>query len=61
MTREFARDRLGYVTRMARTYGDVVHIPIVGGDFYALFNPDHIRHVLVDNNEICVKGEFFQQ
>lgn len=60
-TREFASDRLGFATRMAREYGDVVHIPVTGGDFYALFHPDHVRRVLVDNNQQYVKGEFFQR
>jgi cytochrome P450 len=60
-TREFARDRLGFATRMARTYGDVVHIPVAGGDFYGLFHPDHIRRVLVDDNQRYEKGEFFQR
>ncbi len=60
-TREFASDRLGFVTRLARTYGDVVRTPMAGDDFYALFHPDHVRHVLVDNNGNYVKGEFFQR
>ena len=62
ITRQFARDRLGFVTRIAREYGDVVRVPIAGGgEFYDLFHPDHVRHVLVDNNENYVKGELFQQ
>lgn len=61
-TRDFASDRLGFVTRTAREYGDVVHVPIAGGeDFYNLFHPDHVRHVLVENNQHYVKGEFFQR
>ncbi len=60
-TREFARDRLGFVTRMARTYGDVVHIPVAMGDFYGLFHPDDIRQVLVDDNQQYRKGAFFQR
>ena len=60
-TRAFARDRLGFVTETARTYGDVVHVPVAGGDFYTLNHPDHVRHVLVDNNANYRKGEFFQR
>lgn len=61
-TRAFASDRLGFVTRMARVFGDVVRIPIAGRtDFYALYHPDHIRHVLVENNRNYHKGEFFQR
>ena len=62
ITREFAADRLGFVERIAREYGDVVRTPVAGGeDFYTLFHPDHVRHVLVENNGNYVKGEFFQR
>lgn len=60
-TRELARDRLGFVTRMARTYGDVVRIPVAMGDFYGLFHPDDVRQVLVDDNQRYRKGAFFQR
>lgn len=61
-TREFAQDRLGFVTRTAREYGDVARVRIAGGEeFYTLFHPDHVRHVLVENNDNYVKGEFFQR
>ena len=61
-TRAFAADRLGYVTRLAREYGDVVRSRMAGGRaFYALFHPDHLRHVLVDHNDRYVKGQFFQR
>lgn len=61
-TRAFASDRLGYVTRLAREYGDVVRTRMAGGrEFYALFHPDHLRHVLVDHNDRYVKGRFFQR
>ena len=62
VTREFAKDRLGFVTRMAEEYGDVVRSPVAGGDaFYGLYHPDHIRYVLVENNQNYVKGEIFQR
>ena len=61
-TRAFAADRLGYVTGLAREYGDVVRSRLAGGRaFYALFHPDHVRHVLVEHNEDYVKGQFFQR
>ena len=61
-TRSFARDRLGYVTGLAREYGDVVRAQMAGGmDIYALFHPDHVRHVLVDNNANYRKGALFQR
>lgn len=61
VTREIARDRLGFITRTARSYGDVVRIPVDGGDFYALFHPDYVRQVLVDENERFRTGAFFQR
>lgn len=60
-TRQLAGDRLSFMTETAREYGDVVKIDFARGqDFYALFHPDHVRHVLVEHNEQYVKGEFFQ-
>jgi len=60
-TRQLAGNRLSFMTETAREYGDVVKIDFARGqDFYALFHPDHVRHVLVENNEHYVKGEFFQ-
>jgi len=60
-TRQLAGNRLSFMTETAREYGDVAKIDFARGqDFYALFHPDHVRHVLVENNEHYVKGEFFQ-
>ncbi len=44
----FVRDRLGFLTRCARTYGDVVRLEL-RGPTYLLASPDDIRHVLVTN------------
>jgi cytochrome P450 len=48
-TFEYQRDRIGYITRLQRRYGDiacfhVMHIPIT-----ILSHPRHIRYVLIDN------------
>lgn len=60
-TRELAGDRLGFMTETAREYGDVVRIDFVGDKaLYGLFHPDHVRQVLVENNQQYVKGDFFQ-
>jgi cytochrome P450 len=58
---QFTRDRLGFVERNAREYGDVVYVEFAGEPIYQLFDPDAVRHVLVDNNQNYVKGEFFQR
>jgi len=59
-TVQFARDRLGFVTRTAREYGDVVTLDLGGETVYHVHHPDYVRHVLVENNENYVKGRFFQ-
>lgn len=45
----FSRDPLGFLTRLQRTYGNVVSARIFGGRVYALFDPSHVRSVLVEN------------
>lgn len=45
---EFLKDRIGFLTRCAEQYGEVVKLKI-GGLTYLLTNPDDIRHVLVTN------------
>jgi len=45
---EFLRDKLGFLSRCAAQYGDVVKLKI-GEPTFLLNNPDDIRHVLVTN------------
>jgi cytochrome P450 len=47
---EILRDTLGFYTRVARQYGDIVRVP--EGKFNAVFltNPREIRHVLLENS-----------
>ena len=45
----------------ARTYGDVVRIPFGGGQRFWLFNPDHIRQILVDEPESVCKAQAQKQ
>ncbi len=44
----FLADRLAFLERCARTYGEVVKLNI-GGETYLLTNPEDIKHVLVCN------------
>jgi cytochrome P450 len=46
---DFGRDPLGFLARLQRSYGDVVSARLFGGRIYALFDPSHIRYVLVEN------------
>ncbi|WP_435178271.1 cytochrome P450 [Halorussus sp. AFM4] len=57
----FARDQFGFERRMHREYGDVVRWKFPGGWTYHLSHPEHIEHVLVQNNQNYVKGEAFQE
>lgn len=56
----FLRDPYGFMTRMAREYGDVVAWENPDGMIYQLNHPDQIEHVLVQRNENYIKGENFQ-
>src|SRR5215831_6655718 len=43
----FRRDPLGFVTRMARQYGDIAHGKLWRKHIYLLNHPDDIKDVLV--------------
>ena len=50
------RDPLGFMERMAREYGDVVHFRIGRRHVYLLNHPDHIKGVLVTHYANFLKG-----
>ncbi|MFC4358273.1 cytochrome P450 [Halobium salinum] len=56
----FVRDPFAFMTRMAREYGPVVSYDVGGRTFYQLNDPVDIEDVLVQRNELFVKGELFQ-
>ncbi|CAA9435812.1 MAG: Cytochrome P450 [uncultured Rubrobacteraceae bacterium] len=53
---QFQRDPLATLIKAAREGGDVVSIDLASQRYYLLSNPDHVRHVLQDNNKNYVKG-----
>jgi cytochrome P450 len=53
--REFNRDALGFVTRCAREFGDVVPTRFLYVPSYFLFNPEHIEYVLASGNKNFIK------
>lgn len=54
-------DRLSFYTRITREYGDVVEVRFPDGrGFYHLGHPDHVRHVLVENNGNYQKGVVYR-
>jgi cytochrome P450 len=57
----FVREPFAFMTRNARTYGDIVSWEEIDGRFYQLNHPEHIEHVLVANNGNYIKGESFQR
>src|SRR5262249_2419840 len=52
--RAFLRDKLGFLTRSAAQYGDVVRLEL-GARTYLLTNPDDIRHVLLTSYDNYLK------
>ncbi len=52
---DFLWDRLGFLSRCAAQYGDVVKLKI-GETTFLLNNPEDIKHVLVTNSENFDKG-----
>jgi len=57
---EFQQDRLGFVTRMAREYEDVVRYQIANLVFYQVNHPKGVQRILQDNNQNYIKGDSFQ-
>lgn len=52
----FARDRLGYLEQVARTYGDVAYFADLRAKFALLSHPDLVRDVLVTQQRRFHKG-----
>ena len=50
------QDPLGFVSGLAREYGDTVCVGMGPVCFYLALHPDGVKHVLQDNNQNYVKG-----
>ena len=57
----FQRDPTGFLSSLARTYGDVVHLKFGPQRVFLLNHPDYIRDVLVTHNRNFVKGRGVQR
>ncbi|MCG8419811.1 MAG: cytochrome P450 [Proteobacteria bacterium] len=55
---ELRRGELPFLLRMARDYGDLVHVPLPGAGFYLLNHPDDIEALLVHHAKDVVKDRF---
>lgn len=49
-SREFYKDQLGFLTRSAREFGDIVRLRFLHVPVYLLSNPQHIESVFSDRN-----------
>lgn len=56
---EFPRDRRGFLTKVARQYGDVAKFSIANLKFYEVVHPDGVQHVLEDNQQNYERGKMF--
>lgn len=54
--REFGRDQLGFYTRCAREYGDVVPVRLGPFPGFLIYHPDAIEEVLVVRNRDFIKS-----
>ncbi len=52
---EYARDQLGFLTRCAREYGDVVRLRFFNVWVFLPNHPDHTEHALVGNHRDFIK------
>jgi cytochrome P450 len=57
----FRMDTLGFLTRVARQYGDFVYFMAGGHPFYILSHPDAVRDVLVTKDDCFIKGPALQR
>src|ERR687894_2457561 len=54
---DYTRDHLGFLTRCAREYGDVVGLRFVNVPVYLLNHPNHVEYVLVQNHRNFIKSK----
>jgi len=59
--RRLRRAPLAYCEELARDYGDLVYIRWANMRTYMVWHPDHLRHVLQENNANYVKGPMVQR
>jgi cytochrome P450 len=55
------RDAIGLCMETARDFGDVVCFRVPPWRTYMIFHPDHLKHVLQENNQNYVKGILIQR
>jgi cytochrome P450 len=58
---EYKRDPIGMLLRLRSEYGDIVRNRLGPYITHAVAHPEHIRHVLQDNNLNYVRGRFYDR
>lgn len=58
---EFRRDPLEFAQRMARQYGDLVHLPVGGQHIYLVSHPEAIRDILVTHQHKFKKSRMLER
>ncbi len=59
--REFRTNSLAYITRMARTYGDVVRLRLGPADTYLVSHPGYVHQLLVDDADKVHKTDLLKK
>jgi len=57
----YRRDPIGFLTRMANTYGDIVSFTVGSQRVILLSHPDYIKQVLVKDHRNFVKGRSMER
>ncbi|HXZ80817.1 MAG TPA: cytochrome P450 [Terriglobales bacterium] len=57
----YRRDPLGFLTRLARTYGDIARFYFGPQQVWLLNHPDYVKDVLVTNNRKLKKGRILER
>lgn len=55
----FRRDQLGFITRVARDYGDVVRYRLANRTFYQVNHPEGVQRILQSHHHNYIKGWLF--
>lgn len=56
----YIADRLGYLTGLVKTYGDICHFRMGYWSIYLLVHPEHVRQVLVTEHAQVTKSRVIQ-
>ncbi len=59
--RTFRANPLGFLTKAAREYGDLVYFKVVRQQLYVLSHPEYVREILVTNQGNFVKSRALQR